>query len=148
MARFSIVAAALASLLLALVVNASSYRTTITTVEFDDQSSQRRSGSCQEQIQRVELGRCEQYVSQSRPTFALRGIHGSRGDHQGRVQQCCEQIRQVDRQCQCDALRSMIEEQTRQQRPEQEEMQEAMRRAAEIQRQCGMPDCQSESIWF
>lgn len=147
MARFFIVAAALASLLLALVANASSYRTTITTVEFDDQSSQRRSGSCQEQIQRVELGSCEQYVSQSRPRFALRGIHGSRGD-QERVQQCCEHIRQVDRQCQCDALRSMIEEQTRQQRPEQEEMQEAMRRATEIQRQCGMPDCQSESIWF
>ncbi|KAJ6332812.1 hypothetical protein OIU77_008794 [Salix suchowensis] len=118
MARFFIVAAALASLLLALVANASSYRTTITTVEFDDQ-----------------------------PRLALRGIHGSRGD-QGRVQQCCEQIRQVDRQCQCDALRSMIKEQTRQQRPEQEEMQEAMRRATEIQRQCGMPDCQSESIWF
>ncbi|KAF9687654.1 hypothetical protein SADUNF_Sadunf02G0115600 [Salix dunnii] len=148
MARFFIVAAVLATLLLALIANASSYRTTVTTVEFDDQSSRGRSGSCQEQIRRVELGSCEQYVSQSRSRIALRGIHSSRGD-QGHVQQCCQQMRQVDRQCQCDALRSMIEEQTQQQRrPEQEETQEAMRRATEIQRQCGLPDCQSQSIWF
>uniref|UniRef100_A0A6N2MIR2 Bifunctional inhibitor/plant lipid transfer protein/seed storage helical domain-containing protein n=1 Tax=Salix viminalis TaxID=40686 RepID=A0A6N2MIR2_SALVM len=151
MARFFIVAAALASLLLALIGNASSYRTTVTTVEFDDQSGGRgRSGSCQEQIRRAELGSCEQYVSQSRPRIALRGTHSSRGD-QGHAQQCCQQIRQVDRQCQCDALRSMIEEQTQQQqrrRPEQEETTEVMRRATEIQRQCGLPDCQSQSIWF
>ncbi|KAF9672952.1 hypothetical protein SADUNF_Sadunf11G0097800 [Salix dunnii] len=126
MARFFIVAAALATLLLALIANASSYRTTVTTVEFDDQSVRRRSGSCQEQIQRVEMGSCEQYVSESRPRLALRGSHSSRGD-QGRVQECCEQMRQVDRRCQCDALRSMIEEQTRQQRPEQEETQELAR---------------------
>ncbi|KAJ6337947.1 hypothetical protein OIU76_007592 [Salix suchowensis] len=150
MARFFIVAAALASLLLALIGDASSYRTTVTTVEFDDQSSRGRSGSCQEQIRRAELGSCEQYVSQSRPRIALRGTHSSRGD-QGHAQQCCQQIRQVDRQCQCDALRSMIEEQTQQQqrrRPEQEETPEVMRRATEIQRQCGLPDCQSQSIWF
>ena len=147
MARFFIVAAALATLLLALIANASAYRTTVTTVEFDDQSVRRRSGSCQEQIQRVEMGSCEQYVSQSRPRLALRGIHSSRGD-QGRVQECCEQMRQVDRQCQCEALRSLIEEQTQQQRLKQEETQEVMRRATEIQRQCGLPDCQSQSIWF
>ncbi|KAJ6404765.1 hypothetical protein OIU84_012854 [Salix udensis] len=142
---------ALASLLLALIGNASSYRTTVTTVEFDDQSGRGRSGSCQEQIRRAELGSCEQYVSQSRPRIALRGTHSSRGD-QGHAQQCCQQmIRQVDRQCQCDALRSMIEEQTQQQqrrRPEQEETPEVMRRATEIQRQCGLPDCQSQPIWF
>ncbi|KAI5571775.1 hypothetical protein POPTR_011G134500v4 [Populus trichocarpa] len=148
MARFLTIAV-LASLLLALIANASSYRTTITTVEFDDQSSRSRSGGCQEKIRRVDLSSCEQYVSQiSRPRLALRGIHHRQGD-QEQVQQCCQQIRNVDRQCQCDALRSVIEEQTQhQRRPEQEERQEVQRRAAEIQSQCSLPDCQSQSIWF
>ncbi|XP_061983091.1 2S seed storage albumin protein-like [Populus nigra] len=148
MARFSTIAV-LASLLLALIANASSYRTTITTVEFDEQSSRSRSGGCQEQIRREDLSSCEQYVSQiSRPRLALRGIHNRQGD-QEQVQQCCQQIRRVDRQCQCDALRSVIEEQTQhQRRPEQEETQEVQRRATDIQRQCSLPDCQSQSIWF
>ncbi|XP_011030848.1 PREDICTED: 2S albumin-like [Populus euphratica] len=141
--------AVLASLLLALIANASSYRTTITTVEFDEQSSRSRSGGCQEQIRRADLSSCEQYVSQtSRPMLALRGIHNRQGD-QEQVQQCCQQIRHVDRQCQCDTLRSVIEEQTqRQRRPEQEETREVQRRATEIQRQCSLPDCQYQSIWF
>ncbi|XP_061983092.1 2S seed storage albumin protein-like [Populus nigra] len=148
MARFLTIAV-LASLLLALIANASSYRTTITTVEFDEQSSRSRSGGCQEQIRREDLSSCEQYVSQiSRPRLALRGIHNRQGD-QEQVQQCCQQIRRVDRQCQCDALRSVIEEQTQhQRRPEQEETQEVQRRATDIQRQCSLPDCQSQSIWF
>ncbi|KAG6755411.1 hypothetical protein POTOM_041233 [Populus tomentosa] len=147
MARFLTIAV-LASLLLALIANASSYRTTVTTVEFDDQSSRSRSGGCQEKIQSVDLGSCEQYVSQiSRPRLALRGIHNRQGD-QERVQQCCQQISHVDRQCQCDALRSVIEEKTQhQRRPEQEEMQEVQRRVAEIKRRC-LPDCESQSIWF
>ncbi|KAJ6980149.1 hypothetical protein D5086_022077 [Populus alba] len=145
MARFLTIAV-LASLLLALIANASSYRTTITTVEFDDQSSRSRSGGCQGKIQSVDLSSCEQYVSQiSRPRLALRGIH----NRQEQVQQCCQQISHVDSQCQCDALRSVIEEKTQyQRRPEQEEMQEVQRRVAEIQRSCRLRDCESQSIWF
>ncbi|CAK7338371.1 unnamed protein product [Dovyalis caffra] len=134
--------AALACILLALVANASAYRTTITTVEFDDQSSKsRESGRCREQIRKADLSQCEEYVSQSRPRLALRGIHNPEQQEEQQLQQCCQRLREIDRQCQCDALQSVFDRQTEQRGPaERETIEQVAKKALEIQTQCRLPD--------
>ncbi|XP_028761796.1 2S albumin-like [Neltuma alba] len=110
MAKLAILVAAL----LFLAVTVSAYKTTVTTVEIDEDENPSWShgqGRCAQKLQRVNLRPCERYVKEKcrreePDVIALRGIQ-ARGNE--RLQECCDQIREInDRSCQCQALKRVM----------------------------------------
>nr|XP_009784996.1 PREDICTED: 2S sulfur-rich seed storage protein 2-like [Nicotiana sylvestris]XP_016506581.1 PREDICTED: 2S sulfur-rich seed storage protein 2-like [Nicotiana tabacum] len=105
-----------ASLLLCLLVVASANTATSTEDEHENQGSQR----CQEQIQRQRLNHCRiimtmlenkryMYLSRSRQYYGdeLSMVRDDDESNQGQqhLQQCCQELRNMDTQCRCEALR-------------------------------------------
>lgn len=111
MEKLALLATVLAAFLL--IANAYGVRTTITTVEIDnaDPSSQR---SCREQIQHQDLSQCEKYIrhgtrSGSSSSTALIEMPVEENGREGSsMQQCCSQIRELDDECQCPALKHIV----------------------------------------
>ncbi|KAI3416581.1 AAI domain-containing protein [Psidium guajava] len=134
MARLAVTAAALALLF---VAASATYRTTITTVEFDDEANPgRRGGSqqCRQRVSRQQLQQCEQYITQGRGYIVLPRHEGS----QESPEQCCQQLKKLDPQCQCEGLKQIVRE--RQQRGEHQgqELKEVVQRAQNLPKECGL----------
>ncbi|KAK9269287.1 hypothetical protein L1049_001057 [Liquidambar formosana] len=120
--------------ILSLVVDASIYRTTVTIDEGNPRGQP--SQGCRQQMQRQDLSHCERFLQQGRRGNELtfrRVVHNE--EH---LQQCCNQLRQMDdEECQCEAIKMMVDQQQgRMQR--EEEMQEMMQRAQSLPNKCGM----------
>ncbi|KAK2639527.1 hypothetical protein Ddye_027322 [Dipteronia dyeriana] len=139
---------------LLLVANAYAYRTTITTVEIDEENSRwDRPGSqqqCREEIQQRDLSDCEQYITQSRGQGRVMMMtDGANPERQSQsLQQCCKQMRQLDDKCQCSALKQIVQEGQQYGRqgrgPEQMQM---MERAQTVVSQCNLPQrCEWQSV--
>lgn len=95
MAKFTVLAAVLA----ALFVAASAYKTTVTTVVLEDEDNLNRPhrGQCSEQIQRQQqLSQCQQLIQQQSGKYIVMvGMRGADDVNPQRLQQCCQQLRQV-----------------------------------------------------
>jgi hypothetical protein len=123
MARLATLAALFAALLL--VAHAAAFRTTITTVNIDEEG--RGGESCREQVQRQQnLNHCQRFMRQQSHS-------GNQMQQQG-FQQCCQQLRQMDERCRCEGLRQAVMQQLGQLRGE--EMQDIVESARDLPNQC------------
>nr|AJO68010.1 alpha-amylase inhibitor [Trichosanthes kirilowii] len=137
MARLTGIIALLAVALL--VVEAYAYRTTITTVEVDD-DNQGRQQRCRQMSAREKLRSCEQYLrQQSRDVLLMRGIDNPRRKEGGSFDECCSELRNVDEQCRCDLLEEIAREEQRQARGQ--EGRQLLDKARNLPSMCGLrPD--------
>ncbi|KAE8125624.1 hypothetical protein FH972_020407 [Carpinus fangiana] len=133
MARLATLAALFAALLL--VAHAAAFRTTITTVNIDEDAENqqgRRGESCREQVQRQQnLNHCQRFMRQQ--SQSGRYEDGNQMQQEG-FQQCCQQLRQMDERCRCEGLRQAVMQQLGQLRGE--EMQEIVESARDLPNQC------------
>ncbi|XP_059442163.1 2S seed storage albumin protein-like [Corylus avellana] len=132
-ARLATLAALFAALLL--VAHAAAFRTTIATVNIDEdiENQQGRRGvSCREQFHRLQnLNWCQRFMRQQ-SQFG-RYEDGNQQQQQD-FQQCCQQLWQMDERCRCEGLRQAVMQQLGQVRGE--EMQEIMESARDLPNQC------------
>lgn len=155
MARLSILVSLLTALLF---VAATAYKTTITTVEIDEEVSTRNywryegpQGRCTQKLQSLDLRPCEQHVmerirgqEEEEDVIRLRGVRVLKprrepegGDEQDLEQYCCKQLRELnDQKCQCQALQQIMERQS--EKLEEREMQEMERELKRLPQKCGM----------
>ncbi|OVA10922.1 hypothetical protein BVC80_8751g16 [Macleaya cordata] len=107
-------------------VDASIYRTTVTTTEIENESTgSHQMEKCQREMQGVQLNECRRYLEQSQ-----RGI----------LMMSTNPMRQVPEQC-CSEMREVTEESADQMHGgeyEREEMREMMQKAKQLPSMCGM----------
>ncbi|XP_016453453.1 2S sulfur-rich seed storage protein 2-like [Nicotiana tabacum] len=139
MAKLSVVAALLLCLLAVASANTFTVTTTVTEDDIENQGSQR----CQEQIQRQRLNYCRMYLSRSRQYYGdeLSMMTDDKESNQGQehLQQCCQELRNMDTQCRCEALRRMVTQQRGGRGQDAERMSE---RARYLPRMCNIQPTQ------
>lgn len=138
----------LISALLLIIAYVSAHRTIITTVEIDEPGEGAASQSCTQEVERKDLSSCEQYIGQSRqqPVLALRGIENQEADV---PRQCCNQVKQLRDDCQCEGIRSVMKKQLEEGEIGREEYRQAVRRANNIASSCGLRQpCQIEEASY
>ncbi|KAK3024301.1 hypothetical protein RJ639_043163 [Escallonia herrerae] len=152
MAKLTILAAALLALLA--LAEASTYRTTITTTTIEEENP-RGGGSrqrCQEQFQQ-QLRHCQMYMRQGSPYdagLALAMVVGVNPQQQQHLRECCQQLRNIDEECRCEAIRQMVRQQQMGGGSQQEQMQGMAQKAQYLPRRCNMEpqQCQIRAVWF
>ncbi|GAA0153577.1 hypothetical protein LIER_42207 [Lithospermum erythrorhizon] len=103
-----------------LVVADASLRLTTTVVEDQENPQQRRqSQQCQQQVQRQRIRNCQDYIVQQQRESSGRWDDDNdlefedemnpqiRGQGQEYLDQCCQELEQIDRQCRCQALQEI-----------------------------------------
>lgn len=145
MAKLTILAAAL----VALLALAQATRTTITTtvVEEENPGQQQR---CRQQIQREDnLRDCQRYLQQQARRYDVAMITNPnpQQQQQQQLQQCCQQLENLDDQCRCEGVREAVRQQGRMQR---EEMGEMMQEAENLPSRCNLSPhrCQIRASLF
>ncbi|KAL1545705.1 2S seed storage protein-like [Salvia divinorum] len=101
----AIKAAVAAALLMALVavVSATTYTTTVTTTSYDERGSQKYQ-QCSQKVQGREFRACQSFLKQR---SYLEMDSGSKQEY---VEQCCEQLRDMDQyQCGCEAIKQAVQ---------------------------------------
>ncbi|RZC66558.1 hypothetical protein C5167_010256 [Papaver somniferum] len=134
MARFNITTSMrvlLTALFVVAAVEASIYRTTVTT-EIEDSMENQQSQRCQRQMRGMRMNRCQQYLRSS----SQRGYdimeEESNPTRQG-LQECCREMRGVSEECRCEAVRQMV-----QQMQGQAYQGQMMQKARQLPSMCGM----------
>ncbi|EPS71352.1 hypothetical protein M569_03411 [Genlisea aurea] len=92
--------------------------TTITTTLDEDEANQGgREQQCRQEVQRRRFHNCARYLSQGRRgTYSREDEDGIAMVNQGRtredqsLQQCCNELQNVQRQCQCEAIRQAAQQ--------------------------------------
>ncbi|KAF8016356.1 hypothetical protein BT93_H1765 [Corymbia citriodora subsp. variegata] len=123
MARLAVAAAVLALLF---VAASASYRTTITTVEFDEEEGFGGSTTGCQRRSSQQLRQCKQFITQGRQE------EGS----QGPLHQCCQQLRQMDQRCRCGGLSQIVQEQHQQGQLQGQELREVIQKAQNLPNMC------------
>ncbi|KAK6139967.1 hypothetical protein DH2020_026280 [Rehmannia glutinosa] len=131
-----------AALLVALVAvaTATTYTTTVTTTTFDEEGNPGQQQQCQRQLQGRQFRSCQRYLSQRSPyneeDEVLEMSTGNPGQ-QMHLSQCCQQLKNVNEQCRCEAIRHAVRQL---QQGGQEEMGQSQvyQRATELPRKCNM----------
>lgn len=119
-----------------LVADAYAHRTTITTVEVDD-DNQRQQERCRQMRAHEEIGSCAQYLSQqSRYVLQMRGIDNQRRREGHAFEECCNELRNVDEECRCELLEEIAMEEQR--RARGQEGRQMLQRARNLPSMCGM----------
>ncbi|XP_038904176.1 2S albumin-like [Benincasa hispida] len=122
-----------AFLAVALLV-ADAHRTTITTVEVDE-DNQGRMERCRQMRAREEIGSCAQYLSQQSRYLQMRGIDNQRRREGQAFEECCSELRNVDEECRCELLEEIAREEQRRARGQGTQM---MQRARNLPSMCGI----------
>lgn len=130
-----LIATLAALLLVALVAIAEAITyTTITTTTTDEEAAinPRVCGGertqCQQEIPMQKMSHCRMYIQSQE---SMRMAVNSRGMEQ-HFRQCCQQLRDIDRECRCDAIKMVMQQQRT------GEMEEMMRKAMELPQRCGV----------
>ncbi|XP_011650534.1 2S albumin [Cucumis sativus] len=132
MARLTSIIALLA---LALVI-ADAHRTTITTVEVDEENPGRME-RCRQMRAREEIGSCGQYLSQqSRYVLQMRGIDNQRRRGGQLFDECCSELTNVEEECRCELLQEIAMEEQR--RARGQERTQMLQTAKNLPSMCGM----------
>ncbi|XP_073047260.1 2S seed storage albumin protein-like [Primulina eburnea] len=137
---------ALAAALLVAMVSlaaANTYTTTVSTTTIDDEDNRGRQQECQQQVQGRQFRSCQRYFQQGREGGRFDSVDGelllalNRGKQSGSLKECCNELRNVNEECRCEAIRQVVKEQ-QQGGPgyQGEEIQEVYERARELPRRC------------
>ncbi|KAI3962279.1 hypothetical protein MKW92_017818 [Papaver armeniacum] len=134
MARFNITTSMrvlLIALFVVAAVEASIYRTTVTT-EIEDSMENQQSQRCQRQMRGMRMNMCQQYLRQSSQRGDDIMEEESNPTRQG-LQDCCREMRGVSEECRCEAIRQMM-----QQMHGQAYQGQMMQKASQLPSMCGM----------
>ncbi|XP_057777913.1 2S seed storage albumin protein-like [Salvia miltiorrhiza] len=154
-------AALAAALLVGLVAlaSASSFTTTVTTVSFEEEANRPARQQCRQQLQGREFRSCQRYFSQrSSPYEEEEEVLEMSTDreqrsrrHSPQLQECCEQLREMDRyQCGCEAIKHAVQQAQQQQRGSrryqtgQSESEQIYQKARSLPRMCGLREQQCQ----
>ena len=128
MAKLVFLVATLAIILLA--VDASVYRTIITTTEIREDNmrlgqqqgeQQQQQQQCAQQVQRQDLALCEQFLNQDHQQQLRLRSKGGNQQQAEELGQCCQQLSQIrDHGCRCAALSQIVRYQVEMQQDEGE----------------------------
>ena len=137
---------------LLLVANAYAHRTTITTVEIDEESTRQSSkGKCRQQIEEADLSYCERFITdQSQRQRGIAMVNEKEGRQEAqRLQKCCTQMHKLDDKCQCEALKQIVDEGQQEEEMQGQEEQQMQQRAQTVVTYCRLPQrCQWQSALF
>ncbi|EXC05105.1 hypothetical protein L484_011894 [Morus notabilis] len=141
--------AKLAALLAALILVAhvtSAFRTTVTTIESDENPIGRRGSreQCRQQVEQRNLNHCMRYLQEQQ-----RGL----GDelNVSHYDQCCNELRMIrDEQCRCEGLQMEMEREQQQGRMRRQELRKMMQSAQMLPNTCGMrpSQCQFDMPYY
>ncbi|KAJ8542928.1 hypothetical protein K7X08_005451 [Anisodus acutangulus] len=139
MAKISLAVTLLLCLLA--VASANSFTITVSEDDIENQGSQR----CQEQIQRQRLNHCRMYLSRSHQyngdELSMVTNDDESNQAQEHLQQCCQELRNMDTQCRCQALRRMVSQERGTQGQQAERM---LGRARYLPRMCNIQPTQCQ----
>ncbi|RZC45008.1 hypothetical protein C5167_037947 [Papaver somniferum] len=113
-------------------VEASIYRTIVTTTEIEDSAENQQSQRCQRQMRGMRMNMCQQYLRQSSQRGDDIMMEESNPTGQG-LQDCCRELRGVSEECRCEAIRQMA-----QQMQGQAYQGQMMQKARQLPSMCGM----------
>ncbi|KAL3642684.1 hypothetical protein CASFOL_013499 [Castilleja foliolosa] len=149
-----------AALLVALVTvaTASRYTTTVTTTTFEDEANPgQQQQQCQRQLQGRQFQSCQRYLSHrssnEEDDEVLEMSTDNPGQRQQRLQQCCDQLRNVNEQCRCEAIKHTVRQLQQQQQQEGQQQtgqsQKVYARATELPRRCNFrqQQCQIKVVF-
>ncbi|XP_073148342.1 2S seed storage albumin protein-like [Henckelia pumila] len=142
MAKNLALAAALlvAAMLTLQAATANTYTTTITTTVVDETNPGQHE-QCRQQLQGRKFQSCQRYLQQGRQSEfeyeELINPRGGGGEQSGDLRQCCNEIRNVNEQCRCEAIRQAVREQQQEGGGYQGEgFQKVYERARNLPRRC------------
>ncbi|XP_024980563.1 2S seed storage protein-like [Cynara cardunculus var. scolymus] len=91
---------------------------------------------CQKQVQGRQLNRCQKFLKQETGSGSLRTAV-MKQKQMDELEECCEELRNVDMECQCEAMKEVLSQtQEAEQRPE--EMRELRRMVQNLKNQCDL----------
>ncbi|PIN25686.1 hypothetical protein CDL12_01565 [Handroanthus impetiginosus] len=131
----------LAALLVALVAlaSATTYTTTVTTTAVNDEASPEQQQRCLQQLQGRQFRSCQRYISQRRSPYEEEVLEMTTEDprqQEEHLRECCQQLRNVDEQCQCEAIKYVVREV--QQEGGSQQLRELYERVSELPRRCSL----------
>ena len=114
-ARTTVIAAMLATALLA-VAGVSGFRATITAIideELDQDAGeqQQTQHKCRQQIRPQRLQQCRQFLQQQSQESPYEPVLLNQEEKQQQpLWQCCQQLKNVDEQCRCEAVKQVVQQ--------------------------------------
>ncbi|XP_038889520.1 2S albumin-like [Benincasa hispida] len=122
------------------LVVADAHRTIITTMEVEEEEyNQRQHERCRQMRAREEIGRCAEYLTQqSRRPYVLemRGIENQRRRGGELLNECCNELRNVDEECRCELLEEIVSMERRKGGGQEER--QMFQRARNLPSMCGI----------
>ncbi|KAK4439837.1 2S seed storage protein 1 [Sesamum alatum] len=137
MARFTVVLAVLFAAALMAATSTSAYKTVVTTTVAEEMEENQ--GGCQWERQQCQMRHCMQLLRSMTGPYEdsfVRSEVANQGQF-GQLRECCNELRNVQSQCRCEALRCMMR-QMQQQYGMEQEMQQMMQKAEYLPRMCGL----------
>ncbi|KAI3675539.1 hypothetical protein L1987_85129 [Smallanthus sonchifolius] len=135
---------ALALAFAALVAFATAH-TTIVTTTIEDDNPVSRQRQCSQRLQGQRFNQCRMYLQQGQGPFE---DNRQRGQQQQVMQQCCQELQNVEDQCQCEAVKKVFRDVQQQQGQfGSQQTQQLKQRAQMLPNQCNLQSrqCQIES---
>ncbi|KAI3524363.1 hypothetical protein L1887_03017 [Cichorium endivia] len=134
----------------ALVAFASAHTIITTTIEEENPVSRQQ---CSRQIQGQRFNQCQRYLQQGQSWYE----DDNRSQQQGDLQSCCNELQNVDEQCQCEAVKEAFRQAQRMQQQQQgqqgrsygsQHVQQLKQKAQNLPNQCNLQtrQCQVGTI--
>ncbi|KAF5781580.1 putative bifunctional inhibitor/plant lipid transfer protein/seed storage helical [Helianthus annuus] len=92
-------------LALAALVAFATAHTTIITTTIEDENPLSEQRQCSQQVQGQRLNQCRMFLQQGQ-----RGQQHQQQQEQQLLQQCCQELQNIDQQCQCEAVKQVFRE--------------------------------------
>ncbi|GFQ06842.1 hypothetical protein PHJA_002828200 [Phtheirospermum japonicum] len=118
------------------MATATSYTTTVTTTTFEDEANPGQQQQCQRQLKGRYFRSCQRYLSQKSGSYSDdEEVIENPGQQQHHLEECCQQLKNVNEQCRCEAIKSAMKQMQQQMGQTTPQVYE---RATEIPRMCHM----------
>ncbi|XP_071697145.1 2S seed storage protein-like [Rutidosis leptorrhynchoides] len=106
-------------------------RTVVTTLTEEDNYSRRSSRSSQQcsEVQGRQFNQCQRYIQQQQQGGLILMSINRQGQQQQELRSCCNELENVQRECQCEAMQEVYEQAMRQQQQQQQGRRQSSRRA-------------------
>ncbi|KAI3810019.1 hypothetical protein L1987_19625 [Smallanthus sonchifolius] len=115
--------------------------TTIVTTTIEDENPQRQ---CSQRLQGQRFNQCRMYLQQGQSPFK---DNRQRGQQQG-IQQCCQELQNIEEQCQCEAVKKVFRDVQQQQQQQgqlgAQQTQQLKQKAQMLPNQCNLQSRQCQ----